>query len=132
MRRRGISSAHRRATSMHSRRHTSNRRHGISNSHAFAVGRATGVNINGSGMGAHGAALHRSPKRRQTQARRHSSTSLHRHSTTSSILSHNINSETSQEITKTVNTVVKTFVIIYLLIFLIIVGTIIFLISRFH
>ena len=36
------------------------KRHGISNAHAFAVGKATGVNINGSPMGAHGAALHRS------------------------------------------------------------------------
>ena len=33
--------------------------HGISDAHAFAVGKATGVNINGSHMGAHGAALHR-------------------------------------------------------------------------
>ena len=34
--------------------------HGISDAHAFAVGKATGVNINASAMGAHGAALHRS------------------------------------------------------------------------
>lgn len=133
MRRSGISSAHRRATSLHSsRRHSSHHRHGISNSHAFAVGRATGVNINGSGMGAHGAALHRSAKRRQNQARRHRLTTLHRHSSNASNLGHNINYESSKEITTTVNTIVKTFVIIYLLIFLIIIGTIIFLISRFH
>ena len=36
------------------------RKHGISNSHAFNVGMATGININGSAKGAAGAALHRS------------------------------------------------------------------------
>ena len=34
-------------------------KHGISNAHAFAVGKATGVNINASAMGAHGSALYR-------------------------------------------------------------------------
>ena len=62
-------SAHRSAASRH--RSATSRRHGISNAHAFAVGRATGVNINGSHMGAHGAALHRSAERRKD--RRHSS-----------------------------------------------------------
>lgn len=37
---------------------------GISDAHAFAVGKATGVNINGSARGAHGVALHRSRARR--------------------------------------------------------------------
>lgn len=37
---------------------------GISDAHAFSVGKATGININGSAMGAHGAALHRSRARR--------------------------------------------------------------------
>ena len=32
---------------------------GISNAHAYSVGKATGININGSALGAHGAALHR-------------------------------------------------------------------------
>lgn len=45
-------------------------RHGISNAHAFVVGKTTGVNINGSAMGAHGAALHHS-----RVIRRHSSNS---------------------------------------------------------
>ncbi len=40
--------------------------HGISDSHAFAVGRATGVNINASASGAAGAALHRSSERFNT------------------------------------------------------------------
>ena len=43
------------------------KRHGISNAHAFAVGKATGVNINGSPMGAHGAALHRSKVERSSR-----------------------------------------------------------------
>ena len=38
--------------------------HGISNAHAFSVGKSTGININGSAMGAHGAALHRMRKAR--------------------------------------------------------------------
>lgn len=33
--------------------------HGISDAHAFQVGKTTGININASAMGAHGAALHR-------------------------------------------------------------------------
>ena len=64
-------SAASRRHSAHHRHTSSSRRHGISNAHAFAVGRATGVNINGSHMGAHGAALHRSAERRKD--RRHSS-----------------------------------------------------------
>lgn len=64
-------SAASRRHSSHHRRTSLSRRHGISNHHAFAVGRATGVNINGSHMGAHGAALHRSAKRRKDH--RHSS-----------------------------------------------------------
>ena len=64
------SSMHR--SSLSSRRHHSSishssmhKRHGISNAHAFAVGKATGININGSGMGAHGAALHRMKEMRK-------------------------------------------------------------------
>ncbi|MBO7424138.1 MAG: hypothetical protein J6U23_00535 [Clostridiales bacterium] len=41
------------------------RRRGF-DSHAFAVGRATGVRINGSHAAAHGAALHRSSSRRSS------------------------------------------------------------------
>lgn len=52
-------------TSMHRSRISSMPRrslfkhHGISDAHAFHVGKTTGVNINASAMGAHGAALHR-------------------------------------------------------------------------
>ena len=41
--------------------------HGISDAHAFAVGKATGININASARGAHGAALHRSRARRNAR-----------------------------------------------------------------
>lgn len=40
--------------------------HGISDAHAFNVARATGVNINASAMGAHGAALYRARRRNST------------------------------------------------------------------
>ena len=40
---------------------------GISDAHAFSVGKATGININGSAMGAHGAAVHRSRARRNAR-----------------------------------------------------------------
>lgn len=53
-----------------SARKTTFKRHGISNAHAFSVGRATGININGSAMGAHGAALHRM-KASRDRTRRH-------------------------------------------------------------
>lgn len=43
--------------------------HGISDAHAFAVGKATGVNINASARGAHGAALHRMKKMRDSAAK---------------------------------------------------------------
>ena len=46
--------------------------HGISDAHAFNVGKATGVNINSSAMGAHGAALHRSKIRRSSRYTRKS------------------------------------------------------------
>lgn len=50
-----------RTNRMNSRAHSSPfKHHGISNAHAFAVGKSTGININGSAMGAHGAALHHS------------------------------------------------------------------------
>ena len=49
--------------------------HGISDAHAFAVGRATGVNINASASGAAGAALHRSSERRRRRRRNSSSMS---------------------------------------------------------
>ena len=55
-------SMHKRMSGIASMHSNAFRRHGISNAHAFAVGKATGVNINGSSMGAHGAALHRSRK----------------------------------------------------------------------
>lgn len=64
-------SAHRSVASRH--RSATSRRHGVSNAHAFAVGRATGVNINGSHMGAHGAALHRSAERRKRRSHMSSS-----------------------------------------------------------
>ena len=48
-------------------RRSSFRHNGISDAHAFAVGKATGVNINGSARGAHGAALHRSRARRNAR-----------------------------------------------------------------
>lgn len=51
----------RRTTGLHSH---NGRRNGISNTHAFAVGRATGANINGSAMGAHGVALYLSRQAR--------------------------------------------------------------------
>ena len=57
--------------------HSMHKRHGISNAHAFAVGKATGVNINGSSMGAHGAALHRMSEMRKSRFNKssnHSST----------------------------------------------------------
>lgn len=41
--------------------------HGISDAHAFAVGKATGININASARGAHGAALHRSRARKNAR-----------------------------------------------------------------
>ena len=47
------------------------RKHGISDAHAFSVGKATGVNINASAAGAHGAALHRSRKIRQNSSNMH-------------------------------------------------------------
>lgn len=63
------------------------RRHGISNAHAFAVGKATGININGSPMGAHGAALHRFRKmrtgshfKRSTHSKRNTSSIFNRRS----------------------------------------------------
>lgn len=40
---------------------------GISDAHAFSVGKATGININASAMGAHGAALHRSTVRKNAR-----------------------------------------------------------------
>ena len=52
-----------------------NKRHGISNAHAFAVGKATGININGSAMGAHGAALHRMKEMRERNSIHRSSSS---------------------------------------------------------
>lgn len=48
-------------------RKSSFKHNGISDAHAFAVGKATGVNINGSARGAHGAALHRSRARRNAR-----------------------------------------------------------------
>ena len=66
----GRSSSFGHRSSLASRRHSSSlhshmRSHnGISNAHAFAVGKATGVNINGSAMGAHGVALHHSRQMR--------------------------------------------------------------------
>lgn len=64
-------------SSLASRRHTTGSglrshigsRNGISNAHAFAVGKATGVNINGSAMGTHGAALHHSRQMRDRKIR---------------------------------------------------------------
>ena len=80
-------SAHHRHTSSHGsalsrHRSATSRRHGISDAHAFAVGRATGVNINGSHMGAAGAAQHHGIK--SSNRHRHrlsSSTSSYNHST---------------------------------------------------
>ena len=46
------------------------KKHGISNAHAFAVGKATGVNINGSALGAHGAAIHRAKEMRKNSKNR--------------------------------------------------------------
>lgn len=49
-----------------SRMHKSSfKRNGISNAHAFAVGKSTGINVNGSALGAHGAALHRFERMRK-------------------------------------------------------------------
>jgi hypothetical protein len=48
---------------------------GISDAHAFAVGRSTGVNINASPSGAAGAALHRSSESRSRRRRRESMSS---------------------------------------------------------
>lgn len=50
------------AKSIRNMRNTTLRNRGISNSHAFVVGKTTGVNINGSHMGAIGASLHRTNK----------------------------------------------------------------------
>ena len=55
--------------SLHSSFNRMGRHHGISNAHAFAVGKATGININSSAMGAVGAALNRSRKRRMSLSR---------------------------------------------------------------
>ena len=52
-------------TTMHK---SSFKKHGISNAHAFAVGKSTGININGSALGAHGAALHRMRKMRNNNS----------------------------------------------------------------
>ena len=71
-------SAHRSAASRH--RSATSRRHGISDAHAFAVGRATGVNINGSHMGAAGAAQHHGIQSSKRRRRRLSSSSFN-HST---------------------------------------------------
>lgn len=62
-------------------RKSSFKKHGISNAHAFAVGKATGVNINGSALGAHGAMLHHS----KSAIRRHRNTSVNRARTIKSI-----------------------------------------------
>ena len=62
----GSSLSHRRSSLSHSSlRNRPFHKMGISNAHAFAVGKATGVNINGSALGAHGAALHRSERVRK-------------------------------------------------------------------
>ena len=72
----GSSLNHRRSSISHSS--LNNRpfhKHGISNAHAYAVGKATGVNINASAMGAHGAALYRFKQARD----RHKLTSNNMH-----------------------------------------------------
>ena len=53
------SSIHRKSMGASKLHKSSLKRNGISNAHAFTVGKATGININGSALGAHGAALHR-------------------------------------------------------------------------
>ena len=60
------SSLSRRSTGTMNIRKSPFKHHGISDAHAFAVGKSTGININGSAMGAHGAALHRSKIRRNS------------------------------------------------------------------
>lgn len=72
-------------------RSSSFRRHGISNAHAFVVGKATGININASALGAHGATLHRLKKARD----RHKITSnnIHVGHTTSHRFHRNINNK---------------------------------------
>ena len=113
------------------------RRHGISNAHAFAVGRSTGVNINGSAMGAHGAALHRSSQRRRRHSTIHKShtSSMHRRSstmhtgninTTNTVNMNHIN-EASKGIMKVVGIIIAT----YILLFIIIMIAIIFMIVSF-
>ena len=64
--------------SYHSRHSSLNRNRGISNAHAYAVARVTGVNINGSAMGASGAALYRMRKIRRHTSKRSSNNRLHR------------------------------------------------------
>lgn len=55
---------------MHNHRRAVFRHRGISGLHAFTVGRATGININGSARGSAGAALHRSRHHRNLRYNR--------------------------------------------------------------
>ncbi len=114
------------------------RRHGISNAHAFAVGRSTGVNINGSAMGAHGAALHRSAKRRRRHSTLHTSHTRTTGTRSSTMHTTNFNKPNTvnmnhiSEASKGAMKVVGIFVAIYVLLFIIIMIASIFMIINFH
>ena len=67
---------------MRARTHSSgkslaSRRHGISNAHAFAVGKATGVRINASHAANTGAALHNAKKHSENARKRFRGSSTH-------------------------------------------------------
>ena len=64
-------SRHRSSIRSMSNHNIMNKHHGNSDAHAFAVGKATGVNINGSAMGAHGAALGRFRRIRRNSSNMH-------------------------------------------------------------
>ena len=70
--------------------HRAFKHHGISDAHAFQVGKATGININASAMGAHGAALHRFKKARKFISKRRIGFKTHKSSFKKTVrLSHN-------------------------------------------
>ena len=67
-------------TSSHSSRKSlasRSRRRGISNAHAFAVGKATGVRLNASHAAITGAALHSAKKHRENARKMFKSSSVH-------------------------------------------------------
>lgn len=112
-------SAHRSAASRH--RSATSRRHGISDAHAFAVGRATGVNINGSHMGAAGAAQHHGTQSSKRRRHRLSSSSFN-HSTHGAGSTYNTvsNPTSTKEVLGIVGGIFTLFAIMSIVIFILI------------